>query len=45
MAADGRRLHPLSWLFTASVGLSGPGHRAALALRDRLMEAGGDRGG
>ena len=29
----------------ASVSLSGLGHRAALALRDRLMEAGGDRGG
>ena len=45
MAADDRRLRPLSWLFTATVGLSGPGHRAALALRGRLMEAGGGRGG
>ena len=29
----------------ASVALGGLGHRAALALRDRLIEAGGDRGG
>ena len=29
----------------ASVSLSGLGHRAALALRDRLMEAGDGRGG